>query len=355
MMGPTSPVRPKTKVLMQCPGNLAAVGRTDCTLERPRLGVKSPVKSPVRTPSYRASTWTVHNAARMWLVHLKYRHLAGQYRLCTSTGTVHSIPYGQSRLIRAVCRISPQNSSTCSIAPLRTRPAQNLVYIGAGRVWQTEHCLSVRLPPPPEANSRSARPRPSNRCQVLRPVLSTPVRGPCSPVGAGEQHDTDQHITIGQRQVRAGQGKADRSGIGETCGVSTMQQDLHIALHMQGSLDRRMLYVGVDHLVSSNFCPLLQAHARTRKVVRRSAQVVLGLIYPRYPSLPSPHPPLPPYNISLHRLLLRFWSEEILPTYACLYCTALVVLLGPYYHPSSLDRWSPQGGEPYCAPPAGHS
>lgn len=148
MMGPTSPVRPKTKVLMQCPGNLAAVGRTDCTLERPRLGVKSPVKSPVRTPSYRASTWTVHNAARMWLVHLKYRHLAGQYRLCTSTGTVHSIPYGQSRLIRAVCRISPQNSSTCSIAPLRTRPAQNLVYIGAGRAWQTEHCLSVRLPPP---------------------------------------------------------------------------------------------------------------------------------------------------------------------------------------------------------------
>lgn len=93
---------------------------------------------------------------------------------------------------------------------------------------------------------------------------------------------------------------ADHDGIGETCGVSTMQQDLHIALHMRGSLDRRMLYVGVAHLVSSNFCPLLKAHARTRKVVRRSAQVVLGLIYPRYPPLPSPptrHPPPHPYPL----------------------------------------------------------
>lgn len=110
---------------------------------------------------------------------------------------------------------------------------------------------------------------------------------PCRParllVGAGQSghYDRDHHSTIGQ-------GRADRDGIGETCCVSTMQQDLHTLLHMRGSLDRRMLYVGVAHLVSSNFCPLLEAHSCTGKVVRRSAQVVLGLIYPRYPSLPSP-------------------------------------------------------------------
>lgn len=223
-----------------------------------------------------------------------------------------------------------------------------LVLAGPGRL---STCLSA---PPREANSRSARPRPSNRCQVLRPVLSTPVRGPCSPVGAGEQHDTDQHSTIGQRQVRSGQGKADHNGIGETCGVSTMQQDLHIPLHMQGSLDRRMLYVGVDHLVSSNFCPLLQAHARTRKVVRRSAQVVLGLIYPRYPSLPSPHPPPPIQHIpasSFASLLVRGDSAHI----------CLLVLYGacgpPWSVLSSIQLRSlvSPGGEPYCAPPAGHS
>lgn len=124
-------------------------------------------------------------------------------------------------------------------------------------------------------------------------------------------------------------------------------------LHMRGSLDRRMLYVGVAHLVSSNFCPLLEAHAPTGKVVRRSAQVVLGLIYPRCPGtrlfpIHAPHP-----CSTLASLLARGNSSHI--CLLVLYAAAPVVFLGPYYHPSSLDRWVPQGGEPYSAHPAGHS
>lgn len=88
----------------------------------------------------------------------------------------------------------------------------------------------------------------------------------------------------------------------------------------------------------------------------------LGLIYPRYPSPPSPHPPPPtPYNISLLHWCFAFGPRKFCPHMPAslytvvLYAGACVVLLGPYYRPSSLDRWFPRGGEPYCAHPAGHS
>lgn len=238
-------------------------------------------------------------------------------------------------------------------APLRTRPAQNLVFLGAGR-------LDIVCSATPVI-SRSARPRPSNRCQAPSPVLSPPVRILVGPL-VQDSLDGTTPISTAQYgkagQGRAGQHMADHDGIGETCGVSTMQQDLHIALHMRGSLDRRMLYVGVAHLVSSNFCPLLKAHARTRKVVRRSAQVVLGWIYPRYPPLPSPptrQPPLPPCS-TFASLLARGNSAHIPRYYAvCLLVlyAVLVALLGPYYRPSSLDRWVPQGRRTILCAPCG--
>lgn len=151
-------------------------------------------------------------------------------------------------------------------------------------------------------------------------------------------------------QGRAGRHKADHDGIGETCGVSTMQKDLHTFLHMRGSLDRRMLYVGVAHLVSSNFCPLLVAHARTRKVVRRSAQVVLALIYPRYPSLPSPPTrQLPPFNIPLPDFCFAFGPH--MP--ACS-CTVRSACGPPWSVLSSIQLRSlgfpKDGGTILCAP-----
>ena len=135
-----------------------------------KAAVRSPPRPLQRPPGYGTSTSAVDYAMSVRLVHSKYRHPAVYCRLLW-TGTVRSIPYGQSRPTRAVYRISLQGSSTCSIAPLRTRPAQNLVelvFIGAGRLNIV--CLQPQPSPDPP------RPRSSNRCQVPRPVLSTPVR-----------------------------------------------------------------------------------------------------------------------------------------------------------------------------------
>lgn len=118
--------------------------RTDSTSMRQRLEPRPPSRYTVGRLSGRLATGRRPRLSTTqrgcgWYTQSIGILLCTTVCLCSSsvahtTGTtVRSIPYGQSRPIRAVCRISPQDSSTCSTAPLRTRPAQNLVSMGAGR------------------------------------------------------------------------------------------------------------------------------------------------------------------------------------------------------------------------------
>lgn len=169
-----------------------------------RLEPRPPLhyRSPVRSPGYGTSTSAADHARRVRLVPQSIGILlCNTACVAYATGTAPSIPYGWPRLIRAVCRISRQDSSTCSIAPLRTRPAQNLVSIGAGRQGRMDIVCSCPQPSPDPPL-----PRASNRCQVPRPVLSPPVR---TLVGMSVQNNLGSMTQIITAQYgMAGQGRS---------------------------------------------------------------------------------------------------------------------------------------------------
>lgn len=289
--------------------------RTDSTSTRPRLEPsrrwkyhsRSPVRSPVRSPSYGASTSAADRAMRARLVHSKYRHPAAYCRLWSvhyrnSTRACHTDSHAQ--FVQSAA--SHHRAGTrAPAAPLHSGPDLRRTLSPLALAGWTMDIVCLYTPPPPCPQAQPSPDPPDPGLPIAVRLLvpsSRPRFGPllacwCRTDG---QHDTCHHSAA--RQI----GQLSQGSSGQLMARQIVMEQARPAvlrpcsrtcthlLHMRGSLDRRMLYVGVAHLVSSNFCPLLEAHARTRKVVRRSAQVVLGLIYPRYPSLPSPPTPFRP-------------------------------------------------------------
>jgi len=151
--------------------------RTDCALMRPTSGVACQVACQVAwlrdvdigcplcsarvagTPKVSATCWPLLRTAAV----------------CTATPNSCSLPHLNTGLEHLQHRSTPD--STC------TKPCLLWCWQGlADR--QTGHCLS--------RHPRSARPRPSNRCQVPRPVFEPPVRALVHPLA---QNSTTLTIT----------------------------------------------------------------------------------------------------------------------------------------------------------------
>lgn len=199
-MGRQVPFVPKLGFSCNAPATCSR-WRTDWPSMRPlrawSQGPRHTIGSPVKSPGYGTSTSAVDHAKRVRLVYSKYRHPAVQYRLC-------SVHYGASTQLTVrtatpnSCSL-PQDSSTCSIAPLRTRPAQNLVSIGAGRAGRLAGwTLSVLAP-----SHLQTRPDPGLPIAVRILVPSSrrqfqPRSACCWCRHKSGQHDTGHHSSIWQ-------------------------------------------------------------------------------------------------------------------------------------------------------------
>lgn len=247
--GSTCPVRPKTRVLMQCPGNLAAVGE-QTRRRRGRVWSQAAVRSTAAGRlSGRLATGRRHQLPTMRRARGWYSQSIG-ILLCTTacgactTGTVRghtvrivtpnscSLPHlTTGRALEHLQRRSTPDP-TCAEPCLHWR-------WHAGRLagWTMDIvCLYTPLPLPPAPRPSHLQIRPTPAFQSLSGSSSRPLDpglSPCWPVGAGRTGSTTHAITArhnraGQPgQPRAAHGKTDRDGTGEACGASSMQQDLH--------------------------------------------------------------------------------------------------------------------------------
>lgn len=205
--GPTSPVHPKLKVLMQSPVNLAAVGEQT-----------GPRQGRVWGQGHRQ----VHRLKTTgWLLSIDM-----------TCSTEHGDAAGTLQ-VSYLCRSTQRNVRTgtpnwCCLPPLTTGlehlqyPLHSGVDMRRTLVSIGACCLVLDSRPPP--SHLQIRPTPaSNGVRVHRLVLAR-----LKQLVACTGHSTNSTQSGRPAEWRSsGQLRADHDGTGETCGVSIMQQDLH--------------------------------------------------------------------------------------------------------------------------------